>query len=121
MSAKKFDVDFEKTMKVELENPGAVEAYFISGDWKESFWTLDDLEDFVRSLSHAFECHPEHYDRERGGLSRDVEGFGTYHRAAGDSEYRLVGEAVEEIGSHISIIDEDLEAVFVTERAGGEP
>lgn len=114
---RRYDVDFEMQYRVEIENPEAIEAYFIHGDWKEIFWPLDDLEDFVRSLTLSFDRHSEYWDSERSGFSRSVEGFGTFNRAAGEDTYRLVPEAVKEIGSQLTVrVEDELEPTFVTER-----
>lgn len=113
---KTFDVDFEMQYRVEVENPDAIQAYFIEGDWKDLFWEIEDLEDFVRSLTLSFDRHPEYWDRERGGSTRMVEGFGEFNQKVGEP-YRLVPEAAEELGTQITIrVVDELEPMFVTER-----
>lgn len=114
---KTFEADFEMQIKVEIENPEAVKAYFIDGKWSEVFWDIVDLEDFVGDLSRAFEATPE-YLRE-GLFLKEVEGFGIYSRKPGEKGYQLSAEGVLEIGSAIGITVDDLEVAFVTERTGG--
>ena len=69
---KTFEADFEMQIKVEIENPEAVKAYFIDGKWSEVFWDIADLEDFVGDLSRAVEATPEYL---RDGLFlKEIEG-----------------------------------------------
>lgn len=112
-----YNVDFEMQYRVEIENSEAVKAYFIDGDWKESFWELDDIEDFCRSLTTAFDRHPEYFDKELGGSSRFVEGFGLFNKPVRSNAYHLTERFTKDIGSRISVrVTDELEPVFVTEK-----
>lgn len=114
---KVFDADFEMQIKVEIENPDAITAYFIKGDWKEYFWDIDDLEEFVSSFAHAFQATPEYL---RDGLFlKDIEGFGVYSREPGEKAFQLSAEGILEIGSAIKVTVDDLDVTFVTERTDG--
>lgn len=110
-----FNVDFEMQLQVTLHNPDAAKDYFIDGDWKESFYTLDDIEDLVRLLANAFQCEADCYSPEHRGFVRNVEGFGVYVRSAGADTYELDDECQREIGTNISVsITDELEPTFVT-------
>jgi hypothetical protein len=114
---KTYEADFEMQIQVEIENPEAVTAYFIDGNWREVFWDIDDLEDFVSSFAHAFQATPEYL---RDGLFlKEVEGFGIYSRKPGEKGYQLSADGVLEIGSAIGVTVDDLEVAFVTERTDG--
>lgn len=112
----KFDVELEMKIKVELENPEAIQAYFIDGDWGDCFYPLEDLEEFIHYLVNSFQMEPDSYSEEHKAFIRAPEGFGVYIRTSGGKEYTLVPGISAAIRSQIKIVIEDaLEVYFVTE------
>ena len=75
----KLEREFRTVLTIEFLDPETSEKYFIDGNWSESFWACDDLEELGESLLEAFASAPyeflvDSHDRWRG-WGKDVEGF----------------------------------------------
>lgn len=93
---KKFCASFEMELDITFSDPKKAEEFFIHGDWKDSFWTVDDLEELTESLAMAFHVQPEDYSKEHGGFVRSVEGFGIFVLDK-DNSRRWVSSSIEGI------------------------
>lgn len=70
-----YRVTLEAKLLVKFTNPETAEKIFIDGDWKETFYTLYDLEDLVRHLSYAFMRTPDEWNSELKLFVKFIEGF----------------------------------------------
>ncbi|MBL0523181.1 hypothetical protein JD523_20195 [Aeromonas enteropelogenes] len=91
--AKKFEVELIAQISVEFADPDKSHAYFVDGDWKETFWDVDDLDDLARDIGHNF------MNATAGGMTRKVylEGFGDLI-SNGNGQWISCQEATEEYG-----------------------
>jgi|GEM_PF-3209885 len=92
----RYCASFEMEIDVTFSDPKKAEEFFIHGDWKDSFWTIDDLEELTESLAMAFHVQPEDYSEEYGGFVRSVEGFGIFVLDK-DNSRRWVSSSIEGI------------------------
>ena len=94
---------FEMEIDVQFENPEASEAYFIRGDWKETFYDLDDLEQVAEHLADGFHHESDSWDTEAKAHYRMVEGFGYFYDQK-DGTYKTDEKTAGWIGgAYISI------------------
>ena len=92
----KYRTDFEMQIDVEFVEPEKAKAFFIDGDWKESFWSFDDLDEVAESISRLFFYEVEHWNREQKAFVRFLEGYGYFVRQGdvyiSSKEYAEAGE-----------------------------
>lgn len=102
MANKTRSVDFEMQIHVSFGDEEAAKAYFIDGDWRNSFWDICDLDELAEILAYHFHMQPEYWDSERVAICRSPEGFGLYVQQA-DGRYVLCEEGQKEIGTTITV------------------
>lgn len=75
----KFETDLTQQITVDFSAPAKATAFFIDGDWKESFYTFSDLEAVAEHLAFASRAsmRGETYSPE-GGKFTHIEGFPTF-------------------------------------------
>ncbi|WP_321532296.1 hypothetical protein [uncultured Desulfuromonas sp.] len=105
----RYCASFEMEIDVTFSDPKKAEEFFIHGDWKDSFWTIDDLEELTESLAMAFHVQPEDYSKEHCGFVRSVEGFGIFVLDK-DNSRRWVSSSIE----GIEIVAEYEEELYVS-------
>lgn len=78
-------VTLETEVVVGYSNPEKAHQYFIEGDWKNTFFDLDDLEDLTEFLALAVFQHPEGFRLVQFGVKgneyrfvKEMEGFATF-------------------------------------------
>ncbi len=85
-----YETSFEMQIRIHFHVPDKVKQLFIDSDWKNHFWTFDDLQELAEHISRQI-----HYETEiliKTGDDRkwakDLEGFGQFIRDQGT--YTLV-------------------------------
>jgi hypothetical protein len=78
---KKFECTLEAKIEVKFSDESKVEAFFIDGDWKKSFYDLGDMEELASHLVYAFDQTPEEWS-DRGCSSKFIEGFGAFYEVS---------------------------------------
>jgi hypothetical protein len=98
----KITATLEQEMKVEFTEPEKAKAFFIDGDWKNSFYTFKNLEDLAESLmlntkdKLLFREH-WHEDKEIKSGAK-VEGFPVFYSQVGGKlateENSIIGQII---------------------------
>jgi hypothetical protein len=110
-----FRTSFEMEIDVSFADPEKAKAYFIDGEWKDSFWEIDDMEELAKYIAHSFHVEGDRYDAERKAIVRSAEGFGDY--ILGDSGlYHLDETSAEYVGGITVRYEMELEPVDTMER-----
>jgi len=95
---------FEMEIDVQFEKPEASEAYFVSGDWKNHFHEVADLEAVAEALSNGFHHETDKWDADAKCWSRFVEGFGRFLTVKDQpNAFRTDDKTAEFIGGHILV------------------
>lgn len=79
-TARTYRTEFEMQIDVVFEHPDRAEDFFVKGDWKNTFYTLDSLEEVAEFLANAFNRSPEVWNPDYKSFTRFVEGFGQFVR-----------------------------------------
>ncbi|WP_348826496.1 hypothetical protein [Halomonas sp. RT37] len=108
-----FNIDFEMKVRVEFSDEPKSKAFFIDGDWKESFYDLVDLEDLASSIASGFVHETPTFQPEHRTFGFFLEGYGLFLRTSYTPEtYVLTGQFADDCGGiAIKLIDE-LEAAY---------
>jgi len=96
MSASKRRTSFEMEIDVNFMNEEQSLNHFIKGDWKDSFYTFNDLDELAEHISYAFHITSDEF-RKRDGkhiFVKFIEGFGDFIRQENGS-YELSEEPDE--------------------------
>ena len=67
-------IEISTEIDIQFSDESKAEAFFIEGDWKETFFTFNDLEDVSRHIAYGFQ-------QAVGGWmvsNVDIEGFGRF-------------------------------------------
>lgn len=112
----KFRTSFEMEIDVTFHDPDKAKAYFIDGDWKESFWTLECLGEVAKKLAHHFHGEPLYFDPKEKRVARMVEGFGRFIDTKIESIFELEPEAAELSGGITIAYEMPLEATYVIQK-----
>ncbi len=74
-----FNVDLKQELRVSFSDPELAEQYLVGDDaeFAQSFYSSDDLEDFVNSFILGF---AKELNSVGWASSLDIEGFKTFHR-----------------------------------------
>jgi hypothetical protein len=94
---------FEMEIDVVFEAPTAAENFFVHGDWKETFYALDDLDAVAKCLSRGFHGEEDRWDNLAGKFYRMVEGFGRFYRQDDGETYKSEDETTDMIGGAILV------------------
>jgi hypothetical protein len=78
-------VDLRAEINVVFVDPSLAYEFFIDGDWKEGFWTFEDLDELAEHLAYAFHMTSGEYKEIDGEHQhiRDLEGFPYFVRHKG--------------------------------------
>lgn len=109
----KFKADLTTEVNIEFPDPKRIEAYYIDGDWKETFYTYTDLEDMVEDLSLTLFLAGTYVQEINGEYKavKDVEGF-PYFVKTEDNGTTVWVSSAEECGE-IRATMEDLVVEYV--------
>ena len=82
----KFRTTLMAEVDVEFVTPDVTKAYFIDGDWGQTFYTYVDLEDMAQSLAYTFERTSDVYIKGKG-LAKDIEGYPIFEQDYDNNYY----------------------------------
>lgn len=109
----KYNVEFNMEINVSFEDEDEAENYFCFGDWKNTFWDLDDVEDLARSIAENFHGTPDSWNRKLSVFTRFVEGFGEFVQIE-SGKWQLSDEFIQYGGQIFVEYEMELEAGFVS-------
>ena len=95
----KIRCSFEMEIDINFQDTDKAKSYYIDGDWKESFYSLADLEEVAEQLSYSFYVEDEKWDKILKAVIKFVEGFGTFVKK--DNEWHLTEEFASDGGGII--------------------
>lgn len=108
---KKFKATLEQEVTVTFTNPEGVISEFIDSNWRETFYTLDDLEEVVDHLTYAFVRTPDNWVGKTGKFVKFIEGFGEFESDGNSYVCRFVHAGdirIEETEAlYVSNVDEE--------------
>jgi len=112
---KSFEVELKTELKVTFEDPIKAFNYFITGDWSDYFWRLEDLSEVASTLSLHFSTEAPYWNREENWDERSAEGWGCFKKVT-ESKWETYNEKyIEECGKIIIEEVSELYEEFVTE------
>ena len=76
--SKAFEVNFCQCTVVQFDDGDMAEEYFIDSDWRNTFFSVDCLEDVCEIIAHGFNIASKNYDSESNKMSCFIEGFGKF-------------------------------------------
>lgn len=82
----KFKNTIQCEIEIDFKDKAKAKAFFIDGDWSETFYEISDLDELASILGFAFHNAEE---RLRQGLVKSIEGFGDYIYSYEKKEWRL--------------------------------
>lgn len=112
----RFEVDLEMQVHIDFDDISKSDSFFIEGDWKESFWKVDELRDLAEIIAYAFSTDSPHYMSKYGKFGVFLEGFGDFFREdySRPEKYRLDDESAELCGGITITVSYELEVVSVS-------
>jgi hypothetical protein len=116
---KKYEVDLAAQYIVTIPDEQKVIDYYINGDWKDTFWELDDIEDLIKSIMYSFvredTTHQKNKD-DKYYACKSIEGFPEFIRDKENRDKYISHH--EECGTIIVELESELEVDYVTEKEG---
>ncbi|HHJ3076722.1 TPA: hypothetical protein ACPVZG_000512 [Vibrio parahaemolyticus] len=94
---RKFKATLSAEFTVDFEDEKKAESFFLEGDWKESFYEFEDLEELVEHLLLNFFNADEKWDTDEGKRYKNVEGMGTYYLFSDTKEWKLIPKEGSEL------------------------
>lgn len=94
---RKFKATLSAEFTVDFEDEKKAESFFLEGDWKESFYEFEDLEELVEHLLLNFFNADEKWDTDEGKRYKNVEGMGTYYLFSDTKEWKLIPKEGNEL------------------------
>jgi hypothetical protein len=101
---KKYDVDISAKYQVTFPDEKKVIDYFILGDWKNTFYTFDDLEDICEHVTMGFHHEDSKYDHDKKTFYKFIEGFYPFYSDTNTGDWTSTDE---ESGAVIIVSEED--------------
>ncbi|WP_341496395.1 hypothetical protein WAX88_16220 [Photobacterium damselae subsp. damselae] len=103
---------FEMEIDVDFKDPEKAKAYFIeSEDWKNAFYSLEDLKELAAHLALNFHIQIEGWSAQKLTSSKFVEGFGEFV-AFNDGTWRLTDEWTGDSGEIFIEYESNLEDTY---------
>lgn len=107
----KYKVQYEMEVSVKFHDEEKAMNYF-KGDFKEGFWTIDDLEEGATSIADQFI-----HDRNSFAKEIFLEGFGGFSRVKDKHDVWENNEVSQDYIGKVTIeLENDLEAMYTTEE-----
>jgi len=109
----KFEANLEIEVTIEIHDHEAAHAFYIEGDWKDSFFKFDDLSEMVKHIAAVISSSCETFCREKNEFYFELDGFGRFYSMDDRSGYLLENSA--EHGGAIFVDPSELECTWVSE------
>jgi len=84
---KSFDITMLAELQIKFSEPLLAKAYFIDGEWRETFWDIDNMHQLAKNIANAVQDYPAYYDKGYESFVKSPEGFGVYVRQT-DGSYK---------------------------------
>lgn len=95
-------------MSVVFHHPEKTESYFIDGDWKNYFYSLDDLDELAETIALGARCSGVnlHKDSETSNYEWviDIEGFPLFYKKYGERNH-YVAENIKDGDEETGVIE----------------
>ena len=101
---KEYDVELSAKYYVEFPDEQGAIDYFIKGDWKNTFYTFNDLSDVAEHLIMGFFHEDSKFDHDKKLFYKFIEGFYPFYSKSNVDNWT---SADEESGVIIIISEED--------------
>lgn len=97
----KFKTTIEKEVQVTFQDPGKARAFFIESNWRETFYSLDTMEEVTDCLIGSFINTDFWWSAQHKNFIKEVEGFPTFIRdneAHSPCAWRVTEDCLEYAG-----------------------
>ena len=74
----KFRTEFDMQIDVQFVDPEKSKAFFIDGDWKNSFWEFEELNEVAADIAHSFNLEDSQWNPRFKKICKFIEGYGTF-------------------------------------------